>query len=65
MFTSIFQNTENEFRIVLVFANGLPIGHWLLCLQITLNSVDCIISLRKQNHVYICHVSCHLCLAKE
>jgi hypothetical protein len=60
-----FLKHKNEFKIVLVFANGLPIGHWFSCLQIMLDNIDYILLLPKQDHVYLNNVSCHLCLAKE
>jgi hypothetical protein len=61
-----FSKTQiNEFRIVLISTNGLHIKHRFLCLHITLNNIDHILFLPKQNHAYLCHVSCHLCLGKE
>ncbi len=61
--------SQNEIQCIMnhvkVIILKLPTRHWFLCLQITLDSTNCIFLLPKQDHVYLCHVSCHLCLAKE
>jgi hypothetical protein len=62
---AFFKTQIMNLELLLFLQMDCPLGMGFLCLQITLNGIDCIFLVTKQDHVYLCHVSCHLCLAKE